>query len=500
MGLPTVDGRTWLGIDLGASSGRAVLGRLEHDRLLLEEIHRFPHGPVPLGGTLWWDVLHLWSGVLESLRACARRGADRLSGIGVTTWGIDFGLVSADGRLIENPVCYRDARTEDMDAAIRKRYGDRQFYQITGMAISRMGTLPQLLGLRRQPGDALGRACSLLQMPDLLRFFLGGERSTEPTIAGSSLMTDVRSRDWCRELLDAFGVPAGILPPVRRCAEATGRLPQSVCAETGVRPAAVVTVAGHDTLSALAAAPLAGPRTIFLSAGTWSVLGIATADPITTDAAFTSGFLNELAVDGIAFVKNLMGFYLLEDLRTRWGASAYEDLVVAAEAARPFTAILDMEDPAFFAPEDPEAAVADHLRRTGQAPAGESGSLSLGELVRSQLEGLALLYRRTVEELVAGTGTSPDAVCLVGGGCRNRLFCQLVADATGLPVAAGPVEATAVGNIGLQMAATGALSGPADVRGLAARSFPQEHYDPHPDPRWTEAYTRYLGIVRRRTG
>lgn len=488
----------WLAIDLGASSGRAVLGRLEHDRLALEEINRFPHGPVPLGGTLWWDVLRLWSGVLESLRACARGGIERLAGIGATTWGIDFGLLGPGGRLIENPVCYRDARTEGMDAAIREKFDDVGFYRRTGMAISRMGTLPQLLGLRRQHPEVLERASSLLQMPDLVRYYLGGERSTEPTIAGSTLMTDVRRRDWSREVLAAFGLPAGILPEVGRCPETCGRLRPDLYAETGVRSAAVVAVAGHDTLSAFAAAPLAGPRTIFLSTGTWSVLGLAAPEPITTEAAIASGFLNELAVEGIAFVKNLMGFYLLEDLRARWGGPSYEELVAAAEAARPFRAILDMEDPGFFAPEDPEAAVAAFLRRTGQAAA--AGGLSRGELVRGQLEGLALLYRRTVEELAAATGAKPDGISLVGGGCRNRLFCRLVADATGLPVAAGPVEATAVGNLGLQMAATGALGGPGDVRELAARSFPPQRHEPRPAPGWDEAYARYLGIVNERTG
>jgi rhamnulokinase len=490
--------RPWLGIDIGATSGRAVLGRLERDRLVLEEVHRFHHGPVPLGGTLWWDVLRLWSGVLESLRACARRGVGHLSGIGVTTWGIDFGLLSAEGRLIENPVCYRDARTEGMDEAIRERFDDRRFYGHTGMAVSRMGTLPQLLGLHRQPGNAIGRASVLLQMPDLLRFFLGGERSTEPTIAGSTLLTDVRRRGWSREVLDTFGLPAGILPRIGRCAEAGGRLSGALCAETGVGEAPVIAVAGHDTLSTVAAAPLAGPRTVFLSTGTWSVLGLAVPEPVTTGPAFENGFLNELAVEGIALVKNLMGFFLLEDLRARWGNPPYGDLVAAADAARSFRAVLDMEDPAFFAPENPEAAIAGFLARTGQAAAVGSAGLTRGELVRSQLEGLALLYRRTLEELRAATGVSPDGICLVGGGCRNPVFCRLVADATGLPVAAGPVEATAVGNLGLQMAATGALDGPSDVRALAARSFPPDLYEPHPGPAWDEAYARYRSIVTAR--
>jgi rhamnulokinase len=505
--------RPWLGIDLGATSGRAVLGRLERGRLDLEEIHRFPHGPVPLGGTLWWDVLHLWSGVLGSLRAAARRGAADLAGVGVTTWGIDFGLLSAQGRLLENPVCYRDARTEGMDAAIRARLDERRFYGITGMRISRMGTLPQLLGLRRQPGNLLDRAGRLLQMPDLLRHFLGGTSRTEPTIAGSTLLADVGRRTWSGEVLAAFDLPAMLLPPVGRCAELDGRLRTEVCAETGTLPAPLVVVAGHDTLSAVVAAPLAGPRTVFLSTGTWSVLGLHVDEPVTTDAAFAGGWLNELAVDGVALVKNLMGFYLLEALRARWGDPPYDELVAAAGAATPFAAIFDMEDPAFFAPEDPEAAVADYLRRTGQAgtaavgaaraagaAANGPGGLSRGELVRCQMEGLALLYRRTIGELRAATGVEPDGICLVGGCCRNQVFCQLVADATGLPVAAGPVEATAIGNLGLQMVATGELGAPADVRALAALSFPPDRYEPHPGGGWDEAYARYLRMTAARAG
>jgi sugar (pentulose or hexulose) kinase len=488
----------WLGIDIGATSGRGVLGRLERERLVLEEIHRFPHGPVLLGGTLWWDVLHLWSGVLESFRACARHGAGRLAGVGVTTWGIDFGLLSAEGRLLENPVCYRDARTVGMDAVIRERFDDRRFYGITGMTLSRIGTLPQLLSLRRQPGNVLDRTQIMLQMPDLFRFFLGGDRRTEPTIAGSTLMTDVRRSSWSREVLEAFGLPGALLPSIGRCAEVDGRLSEDVRAETAAGAVPVIAVAGHDTLSAVAAAPLAGPRTVFLSTGTWSVLGLAVAEPVTTDAAIENGFVNELAVEGIALVKNLMGFYLLEDLRVRWGNPPYADLVSAAESARPFRAVLDLEDPAFFAPENAEAAVTAYLERTGQAAAVGPSGLTRGEMVRGQLEGLALLYRRTLDELRAATGVDPDGICLVGGGCRNRVFCQLVADATGLPVAAGPVEATAVGNLGLQMVATGALGSPADVRALAARSFPQDRYEPHPGVAWDEAYARYRRIVSSR--
>jgi rhamnulokinase len=356
-----------------------------------------------------------------------------------------------------------------------------------------MGSLPQLLGLRRQPGNALDRARAFLPMPDLFRFFLGGARSAEPTSMGNTLMTDVRLRDWSREVLEAFDLPVELMPAVGRAGEVSGRLPEELCAETGVRAAPVVTVAGHDTLSALAAAPLAGPRTVFLSTGTWSVLGLGLPGPVTTDAAFEAGFLNELAVEGVGFVKNLMGFYLLENLRARWGDPEYGELVASAEAARPFAAVLDMDDPAFFAPSDPEAAVAEYLSRTGQP-----GGLSRGELVRSQLEGLALLLRRAVGELPRASGITPDSICMVGGGCRNRLFCRLVADATGLPVAAGPVEATAIGNLGLQMVATGALGGPADVRVLCARSFPPDRYEPRPGPGWDGAYGKYLAIVARR--
>lgn len=484
----------WLAIDLGATSGRALLGRLNGGKLVIEEIHRFPHGPVPVGGTLYWDALYLWSGILSAMRTCARRGIDRLAGIGVTTWGIDFCLLDAEGRMLENPVCYRDARTEGMEALIARAVPEREFFQTTGMRISRLGSLPQLLSLARDRSEILGRARTLLFMPDLFRSFLCGERSTEPTIAGSSLLTDARRRSWSDLILSAFRLDPGLLARLGPAGEVVGGLSSWLAPETGIRSAPVIAVAGHDTLSAASAAPRAGPRTLFLSTGTWSVLGLLLDEPVTTDASFEQGFLNELGVEGIAFVKNLMGFFLLEELRARWGDPPHEELSVAAKAAPPFAGILDLEDPAFFAPEDPERVVAEYLARTGQAR-----SLSRGELVRAQLEGLALLYRRTIEELRQATGMRPDGISMVGGGCRNELFCQLVADATCLPVAAGPAEATAVGNLGLQCVATGELAAAKEVRELAARSFPPASYQPTVQTGWDAAYERFQDIVRRRT-
>ena len=487
----------YLGIDLGASCGRAVLGTLSHDRVAVQEIHRFANPPVLLNGTLHWDVLSLWREVLESLRICHRLGHTALAGVGVDTWGVDFGLIGRRGGLLANPICYRDRQTEGMDARIRGKIDDDSFYAMTGMTVTCIGTLPEIMALRERQPELLEAAGTMLWMPDLFRYFLSGARSTEPTVIGSSLFTSIADRDYSRRILETFGLPRSLLPPIARVASVAGTLLPEVREETGLTDAPVVVVAGHDTLSAFSSAPFADQSTLFVSSGTWSVVGVTREKPLLTPHAREKGFVNELGVDKLIFVRNLMGFYVIERLRRQWeaeGKSAkWPELERMAAASSPFAVMLDLEDGALFAPDDPEACVRGFLQRTGQ-----NAQAGAGELVRGYLEGLALLYRRVLEDLEGLIGETIGRICLVGGGCRNALYCQYVADATGRELLAGPVEATSTGNILLQALAVGRLSGTGEIREVVRRSYPPVSYEPRERQVWDDAYGCYQELVARR--
>jgi rhamnulokinase/L-fuculokinase len=482
--------RKFLAFDLGASSGRAVVGTLAGGRLALEEIHRFTNAPVDMRGTLFWDFPALWREVREALRLCAARGHAALDGIGIDTWGVDFGLLGRDGRLNGNPFCYRDAITEGMDAVIAGKMAPEKLYTLTGMTLGRVGTLPQLVGLGRERGGArLQQAETLLMMPDLFRYFLCGHRGVERTIAGSSFLTNVRTGAWCGPVLKAFGLPRRMLPPIIPTGTVVGRLNAGLAKASGLNRAPVVAVAGHDTLSAAAAAPVADAGTVFLSTGTWSVIGVERPDPVTSAEAMRRGFVNELGVHGVLFARNLIGLYLFENLKrslAREGkALTYATMIQAARAARPFACRLDVSAPEFFVTDDPRAAIRTYLKRTRQKPVR-----TWPEAARAILEGLAWSYRSATRDLATLTGTSFRRISMVGGGTHNRLLCGMAADATGLDVMAGPAEATVIGNIGLQATATGALKDAEAIRVLARRSFEVKRYRPRDAAAWDEAERR----------
>ena len=485
--------RSYLAFDLGASSGRAMLGTLQHDRLTLREISRFPNGPVSLGGSLYWDVLALWSNMLGALRACAGRG-DRLSGIGVDTWGVDFGLIGRDGQLLANPVCYRDAHTEGIERVMARGFSRRAFYAMCGMDFGRVSTLAHLLAMKRGAGrDLLESASCLLLTPDLLRYFLCGERAAELTIAGSSLLTDIHRRAWSRRIIDAYGLPPRLFLPLARAGRFAGALRPEVAADTGAGPVPVAIVAGHDTTSAAAAAPLAGDGTVFLSSGTWSTIGLALPDPIATEAARVRGFVNEIGFDTVLFLKNLSGLYLAENLKRQWAkrgrAVSYADMIQAASKATPFKFVVDMNAPLFFSTDDVQTAVQSFLRATGQR-----GTPTAGELVRTLLESLAFSYRLAVSDAAEITGRALDEICLVGGGVRNELLSQWTADATGLRVSAGPVEATVAGNVGIQAMAAGEIKDLRALKRLVAESFPARRFAPRNTEAWAAHFERYQEV------
>jgi rhamnulokinase len=488
---------TYLGFDLGAGSGRAVVGILKEGRLRMREICRFANAPTPLAGRLCWDTSALWNKMCGAIQRCAMLGYDRLAGIGIDAWGVDFGLLGEDGKLLANPICYRDSLTEGIEGRIGAAVAESELYRRTGRGISRVSTLSQLVALSHgSGGDVMKCSRTLLMMPDLFRYFLSGCCGIEHTVAGTSQLVDVRTVRWSSTIFKKLDLPLQIMPELVKSGTVVGRMTQAVAAQTGLNRAPVIAVAGHDTASAAAAAPLAGGDGAFLSCGTWSVLGVIRDEPITTDEAFRRGMSNVLGLESILFAKFSPGLYLFENLRRslneRSRATTYAQLLQAASRAKPFGRTVDVSSPLFFVAENPKAAITEFLRKTGQKVAQ-----SIGSIVRAILESLAFSYRVAIDDLTALTGDKLKRISLVGGGAKNVLLCQMVADATGLEVTAGPAEAAAAGNLAVQAMATGRLSSAAEVRELVRRSFRLTTYRPQSTRTWETHYARYLQILER---
>ncbi len=480
-------------VDLGAESGRAVVGAFDGEHLALEVVHRFPNVPVTLAGTLHWDFLRLFGEVTAGLRRAGAGGP--VASVGADTWGVDFGLLDARGRLLANPVHYRDRRTEGMLDLAFEVVPRAEIYAATGIQFMPINTLYQLLSLVRAGDPLLGQADRLLMMPDLFHHFLSGSAVAEDTIASTSQCLDPVARDWARPLLERFGIPTRVLPPVVAPGTILGPLRPDVAAATGLGGANVVAPGSHDTASAVVGAPLAGPTTAFLSSGTWSLIGLEMPGPVINDATLAANLTNEGGVAGtVRLLRNVMGLWLVqESRRALWPADdapSYEDLAALAEAAPAFTAFIDPDDERFLRPGDLPAHVRAFCAGTGQPVPDD-----VGTLVRVILESLALRYAAAVDELAFASGHAVEAIHVVGGGSNHRLLCRLTADATGLPVRAGPVEATAIGNLAVQAIAEGELASVAEARDLVARSFPVTSHEPTGD--WAEARARFAAIVAR---
>ena len=490
----------YLGLDLGASSGRAVVGLLKGDKLLhMREIYRFANSPSRLGGRLYWDFLSLWNNILESMRRCAEQGHDRLAGIGVDTWGVDFGLLGADGELLGNPICYRDSTTQGIEPYIESIMDGQRLFRLTGSRPGQVLTLSQLAVLNRGPGQSrLKCAQTFLMMSDLFRYFLCGHKGVELTAAGSSQLANVRSGRWCSSIFDKFRFPRRIMPEIVRPGTIVGRLMPELAAETGLNRSPIIAVAGHDTASAVAAVPFVDEDCAFLSCGTWSVLGVVEDRPITSATAFSHGFCSIMGVDSIYFNKASMGLYLFANLcRVLPGGtskSIYSKMLAQASRSKPHKCFLDVNSASLFVAEDPAASVKTFLQKTGQKASQDTGSI-----VRVLLEGLAWSYRKTVRELATLTGRDLKRISLVGGGSKNKLLCQMTADATGLEVVAGPAEATVAGNLGLQSFAAGQLREVVDIRELVKKSFRLTTYKPKSTQLWDQNYPRYLKILEKST-
>ena len=485
-------GKTYLALDLGAESGRAIAGTFDGERLALREAHRFPNVPVRRGESFHWDLPALFDEVKRGIAAAANTFGKDLVSVGVDTWGVDYGLLDGNGTLMGLPRQYRDSRTAGIQDSVMERLGKDFLYEQTGIQLMEMNTLYQLLS---EPPERLTQASRLLFIPDLINYRLTGVMSTERTFASTSQLYDVRKRDWAYPLLDAVGLPSHMLGDIRDAGESLGPLLPQVAEETGASGVGVVLPGTHDTASAVAAVPAGEGAWAFLSSGTWSLLGVETPEPVMNERAKAFELGNEVGVLGtMRPLKNISGLWLVQQCRATWEAEghphSYAELTRMAEASTPFAAIIDPDDPSFLPAGDMPSRIADFCARSDQTPPS-----TRGEVVRTIMESLALRYRMALEAIEDIVGDRMDTLHIVGGGGQNLLLNQFTANAVGRPVVVGPVEATAAGNILMQMVAAGEISSLKEGRKIIRRSFELTTYLPEDGDVWEEAYGRFRAVT-----
>ena len=484
-----------LGIDLGASSGRAMLGTLEGKKLTIREIHRFLNEPVTLCGRFVWDMPRLFHEIKQALLKLSRSG-ETVDAIGIDTWGVDFGLLDKNGHLLSLPVHYRDARTNGIPEKVRAIIPDEELFARTGIAFNSFNTLYQLYAMKEEGDPALESAQDLLFLPDLLAYFLTGKKGTEYTIASTSQLLDPFKRDWDRELMEKLGIPAHIFGEVKLPGTVRGTLLPEIAKECGVAEIPVIAIGGHDTASAVAAVPAQEKDFAYISSGTWSLLGAEVQKPLCTEGVMKANYTNEGGVDGsIRLLKNIMGLWIIQECKREWdrrgSETSFGELVELSMQAPAFKAILDVDDACFLAPGDMPARIQAYCAKSGQpVPEGK------GEISRVIYESLALKYRWAIERLEEDMLKKPiEALHIVGGGSKNALLNRFTAEAIKRPVIAGPDEGTIIGNLLVQAQALGAISGIRELREVVENSFPTKTFLPETDGKaWDEAYQRYLNV------
>jgi Sugar (pentulose and hexulose) kinases len=482
-----------LAFDFGASSGRAILGIYDGKTIRLQEIHRFSNDPVTVQGTMYWDILRLFHEVKQSLsRAQAAGGIDS---IGVDTWGVDFGLLDAAGRLMENPIHYRDTRTQGMLCKSFAKIDKAQFYEITGNQFMEINTAFQLLSLAEKRSEFLGRAATMLLMPDLLNYLLSGVKTTEFSIASTTQLLDAKTGSWSKKVINALGLPENLFTEIVSCGTKIGEISDELSAELGLVKAAVIAVAGHDTQSAMVAVPTVEQNFIFLSCGTWSLLGTELDRPQIDALSERYNITNEGGYQQkTSFLKNIIGLWLIQESRRQWLREGMEYSFVTleemAKKALPLRSLIDPDAPEFIAAGNIPERIRQFCRRSGQAV-----PQTAGEIVRCINESLALKYCYVLEQLEECTGRKYPAIHMVGGGTQSSLLCQFTANACDCKVMAGPVEATVLGNIVLQLIAAGSIPDLATGRRIVAESQPVIEFRPQDRSLWEEAYKKFKELI-----
>jgi rhamnulokinase len=473
-------------VDLGATSGRVMAGTVVDDGLLLEEVHRFPNGAVPAGGSLYWDVLGIHREILAGLRSISRGGT--LDGIGIDSWAVDYGLIDRSGALLGNPYSHRDSRTDGVAEQVLQKVDASELYAVTGLQQLPFNTIYQLTA--SLGSSTLESAQTLLLLPDLLSYWLTGEIGAERTNASTTQLYDVRTREWALDLVRRLGIPSGILPPLREPGTVIGPLLPEVTQQLGLTASIpVVAVASHDTASAVVAVPAAEETFAYISSGTWSLVGLELDAPVLTEEARRADFTNEGGVDGtIRFLKNVMGLWVLSESVRTWAdqgmcAADLESLLAGAADAKPLRTIVDINHPSLLPPGDMPSRIVTLAKRVNQAVPGNPV-----EIIRTILDSLALAYRRHLRTAAELSGREISVVHVVGGGSQNTLLCQLTADACGVPVLAGPKEAAVLGNVLVQARALGAdLPDLPAMRALVRRTHEVRRHEPTVGLDWDAA-------------
>lgn len=488
--------KVFIAVDLGAGSGRVIAAKTDFAKLELEEVHRFDNPGTDLPGGSFWNIVGLYREILEGLRRAVARHGDAIVSIGIDTWGCDFGLIDGNGELLGMPHQYRDPRFEGMAEAMHAILPEAEVYARTGIKTNFYNSSLHLLAEARKQSPALANAKNLLFVPDLLAYWLTGRQAVERTIASTSQLLDATTGEWAWSVIDALGLPREIFGEVVAPGTVLGPVREEVANFIGRAGIPVVATACHDTAAAVAGIPMSGSGNLWLSSGTWSIMGVEAAAPVTTPEALALGFCNELGVKGsVRFLKNISGLWLIQECKRQWDLDgeklSYAEMAALAGNAAPFTAFIDPDDASFASPGEMPAKIRAFCEKTGQPVPADNG-----QVLRVATESLALKYRVVYEHLQILTGSGFTRLHAGGGGIQNELLSQATADALGIEVVAGPVEATSCGNVITQMIGTGYLPDIQAGRDLIRRSFEFRSFAPGDAAAWQSALVRFKAVQR----
>lgn len=490
--------KAYVAFDLGAESGRGIYAYIKNGKVKLEVLRRFLNEPVELNGTLYWDLPFFFNELKKSIMLADPALKKNIISIGIDTWGCDYGLLDKKGNLLSNPVHYRDNRTKGMIEKFMKAAGREKIYEITGIQYNFFNTSVQLFAQSRKDPVILKNAAALIQMPDLLGYFFTGKKVSEQTIASTSQLYDAKKKIWSPYLLKKVGVPSKIMLKPRPAGTTLGSVKKDILKEMGASKINVVSVGGHDTASAVAATPAEkGTNWAYLSSGTWSLIGIETKEPVINETTLENNSTNEAGVYNTnRLIKNVMGLWLIQRCRKKWMDDdrkelSYPHLVKEAEKAKAFKAFVDPNDQSFYSTPDMPGAINAFLKKTGQKPLK-----GRGEIIRCVMESLAFEYRASIEVLGQLRGSKIEVLHILGGGSQNGPLCQFTADACGIKVVAGPVEATALGNIVVQAIVSKEIKDLEHARELIKNSFPLKVYKPANNSGWDDNYSKFTSLKK----